>query len=242
VGVLYGTRWDRNPDGSLVLDAYGFPQMAADPGVIGDPNPRWRMGLINTFRYENLTLSVLLDFKQGGDVWNGTKGATYYFGTHGDQEWWTTISAQQASTLINYDAETPDQSIAAGSQKYIRNADGTVSFRGYVHDFGAGEVLVDESYFRNGPGSSFTGPAETFVEDGSYVRLREVSLSYLFPLHALGLQSMTVRVSGRNLALWTDYSGTDPETNLTGPTNGQGLDYFNNPSVRSWVLSLQVDY
>ena len=61
-------------------------------------------------------------------------------------------------------------------------------------------------------------------------------------LHALGLQSMTVRVSGRNLALWTDYSGTDPETNLTGPTNGQGLDYFNNPSVRSWVLSLQVDY
>jgi hypothetical protein len=69
-----------------------------------------------------------------------------------------------------------------------------------------------------------------------------VSLSYLFPLHALGLQSMTVRVSGRNLALWTDYSGTDPETNLTGPTNGQGLDYFNNPSVRSWVLSLQIDY
>jgi TonB-linked SusC/RagA family outer membrane protein len=242
VGVLYGTKWDRHPDGSLILDAYGFPQMAADPGVIGDPNPRWRMGLINTFRYENLTLSVLFDFKQGGQVWNGTKGATYYFGTHGDQQWWTTLTAQQASTLINYDGETPDQSIAGGSTKFTRNADGTVSFRGYIHDFGGGPVVVDESYYRNGPGSGFTGPAETFIEDASFIRLREVSLSYLLPLPALGLQSLTVRLSGRNLALWSDYTGTDPETNLTGPTNGQGLDYFNNPSVRSWILSLQLDY
>ena len=50
-----------------------------------------------------------------------------------------------------------------------------------------------------------------------------------------------MRLSGRNLALWTDYSGIDPETNLTGPIGvGRGVDYFNSPNTRSWVIALQL--
>ncbi|OYV56867.1 MAG: hypothetical protein B7X00_00075 [Legionella sp. 21-45-4] len=101
---------------------------------------------------------------------------------------------------------------------------------------------LGESYYYDGPGSGFTGPAEQYVEDGSYVRLRELSLSYSIPLSTIGLQSVHLSVIGRNLALWTKYTGVDPEANLTGPTNGQGLDYFNNPSVKTWIFSIAVNY
>jgi hypothetical protein len=130
---------------------------------------------------------------------------------------------------------------------FVKNTDGTYSFRGYVTNFdpsnSAPDVIVDQSWFTLGPGSSLTGGAsEQFVEDGSYVRLRQVSLSYLLPLSSIGFQSLQISLIGNNLALWTKYDGADPEVNLTGPTNGQGLDYFVNPSVRTWVLSLQVNY
>jgi TonB-linked SusC/RagA family outer membrane protein len=241
-GVLYGTRWDRKADGSLNLDASGFPQTATEDGIIGDPNPNYRMGIINTFRFERFTLSVLVDIKQGGDVWNGTKGALSYFGTAGYQNWWTTISATDAANLLNYNGQTVVAMSAAGRKAYVHNSDGTYSFRGYVKDFGGGRVIIDQSYFTSGPGSGFTGPAEQFVEKASYVRLRDVTLSYTFPLQFVGMQSATISVTGRNLKLWTDYTGNDPESNLTGPSNGQGLDYFNNPTTRSYILSIQLEY
>jgi len=241
-GVLYGTRWDRKADGSLNLDANGFPQEATTNGVIGDPNPNYRMGIINTFRYQRLSLSVLVDIKQGGDVWNGTKGALSYFGTAGYQNWWSTVSAADAASLKNYVGQTLVQMAAAGNKAVVANADGSYSFRGYVNNWGGGRVLVDQQYFTSGPGSGFTGPAEQFIEKGSYVRLREVSLSYTFPLQFVGMQSATVTLTGRNLKLWTDYTGNDPESNLTGPSNGQGLDYFNNPTTKSYILSIQLAY
>jgi TonB-linked SusC/RagA family outer membrane protein len=259
IGVLYGTRWDRQkdsngniiPGSSMVLDANGFPQIAATPGVIGDPNAKWLMSITNTFRYKRITLSFQIDIKHGGDVWNGTKGALAYFGKAGDQNWWTTISAAQATTLKNYDGYTVAEmeqgldwgvTLPANSGAFRRNSDGTYSFRGYVTDFGGGPVIIDESYFYDGPGSGFTGPAEQFIENGSYVKLRQVTLSYLLPLSEFGIESVEFSVTGRNLGLWTDYTGVDPETNLTGPTNGQGLDYFNNPSIKSWIFSLKFNY
>jgi hypothetical protein len=51
-----------------------------------------------------------------------------------------------------------------------------------------------------------------------------------------------VSLTGRNLALWTDYTGVDPETNLTGVSNGRGLEYFNNPSTRSYIFSIRFNY
>jgi hypothetical protein len=193
----------------------------------------------------DFSANVLFDFSQGGDVWNGTKGALYFFGAHGDQDWWTTISADEANTLRNYFGDTVAENAEFGWGAAKRNADGTYSFRGYVHDFGAGPVVVDEYYYRIGPGSGFTGPTEQWIEDGSFVRLREVTLGYNWrdqTVQRLGLNSINFSLTGRNLLTWTNYTGIDPETNLTGPTNGQGLDYFNNPFTRSYQFSVRINY
>jgi hypothetical protein len=98
-----------------------------------------------------------------------------------------------------------------------------------------------EEYLGNG----FNGPFTQFVEDAGYVKLRDVSLSYTFDSQALrrrfGLSSLNLTVSGRNLKTWTNYTGIDPESNLTGQSVGRGLDYFNNPQTRSWVISVNLN-
>ena len=257
VGVIFGTHWLRTGDsantanglpitsGKLILDGNGFPQVGASDAVIGNPNPKWRGGFGNTFKFQRATLNVLFDIKVGGQVYNGTEAALDYFGRYGDQNWWTKITADQATNLKNWAGQTVAEMVASGDygNSYVKNADGSYNFRGYVTNYGAGDVIVDQAWFTEGPGSALTGGAsEQWVEDGSYVRLREVSLSYLFPLNTLGLESLQISVIGRNLALWSKYKGQDPETNLTGPSTGQGLEWFDDPSVKTWILSLQVNY
>ena len=95
-------------------------------------------------------------------------------------------------------------------------------------------------------GGGFNGPGKQFVEKGTRTRLREVSIGYSINgakfKAKTKLQSIDFSISGRNLALWTKYTGIDPETNLTGPSNGRGLDYFNNPSTRSYFFTIKINY
>jgi TonB-linked SusC/RagA family outer membrane protein len=240
-GVIYGSKWARKADGNLNIAANGFPQGSVSLGVNGDPNPNYRMGIINTFRYQRLSLGVLVDIKQGGVMWNGTKGALCYFGTHGSQNWWNTVSAADATNLRNFAGQTLAQLAAGGSKSSVKNPDGTYSFRGYVNDFGGGRVIVDQSWFVQGLGGLY-GPSEQWLEDASYVRLREITLSYRLPLQFVGMQSVTFSITGRNLKTWTDYTGNDPEGNVFGPSNGQGIDYYNNPTTKSWIFTIQLSY
>ena len=284
-GVLFGNRWRRAPAGctestpqvsceplsqaeidagfvvaadNRVIGADGFPIQASQQGIVGDPNPDWRASIGNTLRFKDLSLNALVDFSIGGDVWNGTKGALSFFGRAGYQDWWTTISADEANSLTDWfgttvaercdsDGDGIGGSGAGGCEvgDVALNADGSYTFRGYVEDFGNGPVVINQYYFWNGPGSGFTGPSEPFIEDASFVRLRELTLSYNLRssfIQRLGLSSINFAATGRNLWLSTDYTGVDPETNLTGPSNGQGLDYFNNPATRSYQFSLRFTY
>ena len=248
MGELWGNRWARNEDGSYKVDANGFATLG-DQGVIGDPNPQWRGGLNLNFRYKGLNLNVLLDHVHSFDVWNGTKGALYSYGTHRDTEQMTTVTATQAAALkvfqINAGGSAYQQATTVAT-RYRPNADGSYTFRGRVGNFGAGDVALDEGWYQAGLGNGFNGPAEQFVERVNITRLREVSLNYSFTqpwVHSITrMSSIDLAVTGRNLYLWTNYSGIDPETNLTGVTNGRGLDYFNNPSTRSILFSLKLTY
>ena len=56
-----------------------------------------------------------------------------------------------------------------------------------------------------------------------------------------GMSTLDVRVAGRNLALWTDYTGIDPESNLGGAVAARGNDYFNNPQTRSFVFTFSFN-
>ncbi len=111
---------------------------------------------------------------------------------------------------------------------------------------GAGDsVVIGEAWF-GGLGAT-GGPITTRLEDGTFTRLREISVSYSFRggwVRKLGgIEQIDVKVSGRNLGLWTRYSGLDPEINLGGAQNAnRGIDWFNAPLSRSWVVQATLHH
>ncbi|MCB0494126.1 MAG: SusC/RagA family TonB-linked outer membrane protein [Cyclobacteriaceae bacterium] len=227
LGVLWATRAQRNDDGSLVLDANGFPQIDPDQGVVGDPNPDWRGGLGLTTSYKGLSLNVLFETFQGGDYADRTRFVLYQFGTHAD--------------VGNEVTLTQDVVNSAGT---VFTAGTTV--RGNIEDFGAGPVLKDEQWYTSlGGGLGGSAINELAISDGSWTRLREISLSYKLNnafVKRMKLTSVDLGITGRNLKLWTDVKGIDPEINQSGVDSGFGIDYFTNPSTRSWLFSIKVNY
>jgi TonB-linked SusC/RagA family outer membrane protein len=226
VGVLWGGKWARDESGKLILDANGFPTAADKEGVIGDPNPNWRGGVVNTFSWKNLSLSFVVETMQGGQMWSGTRGVLYNFGTHADVG-----NEQTAPTNIK---DYTGKVIPAGTK-----------FRGNIQDFGAGPVALTQPWYTS-LGGGFGPVSEQFVYDASWTRLRELTIAYTLRSEGFRkltkLQSVEFSATGRNLMVWTPFVGIDPETNLTGASNGRGLEYFNNPSTRSYLFTLRINY
>ena len=206
------------PAGALFIAGDGFPIVDPTTRIMMDPFPEWTGSVRSGVTlWGKLQLTGLLDVSQGGQVWNGTKGALYHFGTHRDTE----IRGQTRTfgrdimpgPVAGPGAETP--------------------------------VVIDLDWF-TGLGSGFGPVVTNFVEDASWVKLRELSAAYSFDQpfvrNTTGLTSIDVRLAARNLKTWTDYTGIDPETNLGGAEVSQrGIDYFNNPQTRSFVLTIGLN-
>lgn len=219
-GSIFGNDWKRDANGNiLIVDDpnawnYGYPESAEDETNLGNVMPDWTMGINNNISWKGVSLSFLFDIKKGGKMWNGTKGAMYFFGTHKDTE-----SRGDGAVYV---------------------FEGVKMSNGQPNDI---KVAKDINWYRNGEGSGFTGPAGQFVESTDWVRLRELTLSYQLSRSLLNktfLNSAELFVTGRNLWLSTPYTGVDPETSLIGAGNGQGLDYFNMPGVKSYTIGLRL--
>ncbi len=84
---------------------------------------------------------------------------------------------------------------------------------------------------------------EEFVEDGSFVKLRELALSYDFKPPIDGIENVQLSLVGRNLISWDDYSGWDPEINTAGQSNGvRGFDFAGVPIPRTYQLGINVSF
>lgn len=212
------------PAGALYIDDGTFSS-TGQPGfpvpdysttrVMGHPEPDWTGSLRNTFRYKKWTFSGLLDIRHGGQVYNGTRYALIHFGT-------AKATAQRGQTVTFGDDYFKGEKVAGP---------------------GAGTpATLSEEFFRYDYGFAVgTG----FYEDGSFVKLREISVGYTLDspfIQRVGFSSVDIRVSGRNLHTWTKYTGVDPETNLVGAETGaRGIDWFNNPQVRSYLISITLN-
>jgi TonB-linked SusC/RagA family outer membrane protein len=204
------------PNGALYVASSGFPVNDPVNRVIGDPNPVWTGSLHSDLHFGKWALSALLDHKQGGVVVNATAGALANFGTS---------KATEARNVMRTFGVDILPGATAGPGK------GT-------------PVQIGQSWY-TGLGSIYSGLAEAYMEDGTYTKLREVSLSYSVTgafVQRAGFSSADLRISGRNLHTWTKYTGMDPETNLAGATAlVQGYDFFNMPQTRSVVFSIALN-
>jgi TonB-linked SusC/RagA family outer membrane protein len=233
IGSLWGIgsqTVDGTVNGKFILDDNGFPQITPTKMILGDPNPDWRGTLGMTARLSNFTVNMLFEHSEGGEYSPRTLWVLRRFGTTKDTENEVTLT------------------------KDLKNVDGKVipsgtTVRGFIKDFGGGDVLLDEAWFRHGIGGGFgDNQAYNFsIKDATFSRIRELSLSYLMKSDAItdmtGLNSLTFTATGRNLFAWyKDLVGVDPGVNVGGIQTGSGLEYFSNPVTKSFLFSVSANF
>lgn len=224
-GVIKGTPYLRDDQGNLLIDpADGSIIASNEQAIIGDPNPDFRLGFINTFSFKGITLSAVLDYRHGGDIFSYTIERYYLRGVTKDTE-----ENREQLHIINGYLGNPD------TQEPYYDANGNKIPNTIV-------VGTNDIYFDNmgDEGSIF---------DGTTLYLREVSLSYSLPkkwLANLPIGSAVISATGRNLWFYSPnlpkYANYNPEVNTLGNANSQGLDYGNPPAVRRFGFNLKLTF
>jgi len=194
-----------------------------DQTFIGNPWPTFSFGFTNTFTYKGFDLSVLLTGAYGNDVYNYLR--------------FTNTNPNNINLGQNLLKETFDYARLQGEG----NATTLVNPGTNVPRISAGDV--------NGNGQRFT---DKYVEDGSYIRIKNVNLSYNLPASLLGRQPVVkgARVSAgvQNLATFTKYKGYDPEVGayvgreVAADRQSIGVDYGRYPLTPVYTFSVGVDF
>ncbi len=224
-GAIWGSQWARNDNGQLLIDSrptlsngaanvnYGLPLIADEDGALGYVQPDWLANIRTGVTFKGLSVNALLDIRHGGDLLNFDRYYTTYYGIAKETE--------NREGTINY---------------------GGVNAPGLPNEGEANnvEVPTNQAYFQS---SRFGQVFENFVEDGSFIKLREVSLGYTLPstfTRRYGVENMSIIGTGRNLWIGTDFTGGDPEGSLAGTGNAQGFYHMVTPNTRSFQLTLQL--
>ena len=222
-GAIVGTNFVYL-DGKKVVGEDGFYLRTDNEEVIGNINPDWNAGIKNTLRYKGLSLSGLIDIQQGGDIYSvNTK--------HG----WSTGLYEETAGLND-----------KGNPKRDPVSDGGgILFPGTVYEDGTPNTTYVEC---NEWGTAFNydySPTARYVLDASYVKLREVALSYNIPQTILSksfIKNVSFSVVGRNL--WIISKKTkhfDPEA-ATSAGNQQGIEDGAYPATRSFGFDVKVAF
>ena len=191
-----------------------------DREVIGNANPKLYGGMTNTLTWKGFDLSIFLNFSIGNKVYSANK--MYY--TKFNNQWRNTLKDEALSrfTVMNAKGE------------YIFNDPVQLAEvnrnRNYVSIEGSSDL-----YFHSG-----------YVEDGSFLKINNISLGYTLPRELtkkIKLSTVRFYATGYNLHTFTKYSGYDPEVN-TYPNNGltPGIDWGAYPSSISFVFGANIAF
>jgi outer membrane receptor protein involved in Fe transport len=231
--TIWGSQWLKDSNGNIIIDAAsGYPTSATPYGPVADYEEDFKLTVNNSLSFKGAYLNFLLEWKKGGQMYNGTIAAMNYFGTSKE-----TASRETATTVYKgvYGYENADGSIT------YTDGDGNDATAPVVNTT---EIALDQDWYTAGPGSNFgTGPTENFIQDADWLRLRELTIGYNLPAkltQKFFVQQLGIYFTGYNLFLSTPYEGVDPETSLMGTGNAQGLDYFNMPGVKSYTFGIKL--
>ncbi len=226
-GAFFGKSYQKAPNGERLYTPTG-DTMLSEEQVLGNYNPDWMTSLNNNFTYFNLSLSFLLDFRYGGLIYNEIERKLNFLGL-------------SEATVLN-------------------DREGLVPHGVFLAEDGSYQWLTSD----NIPGGGQSGKAywETQMEetvpenvliDDTYLKLRELRLSYNLPkkwMDKTFMNSLTLSVVGRNLAVWSKVKHIDPETFgvasernvFGGQIKVPGYANAKVPSVRSYGFTLNCKF
>lgn len=220
--TITGYHYLRNKNGDILINpATGIPLTESSFTIIGDRNPDFTLGTLNSIRYKNFNLNFLWDLKVGGDIFNAT-------------EMYLTLTGKSQKTADRKTARIVKGVLNDG----LQNSDNPTP-----------NNIVITPYFSNAYYTSM--PEEEFVQhDVNWFRLRDVTLTYSFPQTFLRntkyIKSLSVFATGNDLVLFTNYAGADPATNgntaASGGVGGVGFDYGNLPTPRAFNFGIRAGF
>jgi outer membrane receptor protein involved in Fe transport len=232
-GNLYGTSYQRyypageaptnnryvDRDQPLLIGANGFPVRNTNQLVLGNAQPKWIGGIRNTFSYKGISLSVLVDARWGVDQYDQFHN---YLSAFGKLDY-----SENRNDVVVFDGVLADGTPNT-KEVFLGQAVGPDGV-----DYGQGFYRV---YHRT--------TSENFVKDASFIKLRNVSLSYALPktwLQKTPFQSVSVSATVNNIILWTPWITFDPESFSSGAGgNATGFSGLTYPSTMSTLFSLQL--
>jgi hypothetical protein len=224
--AIYTAVWARSPQGEIIHGANGFPQPDPISRKVGHSDPSWIYGVQNTFRYKNISLSVLVDGRVGGKLYSTTIQKMYWGGTHpntvnADRD---RANAGEASYL------SPGVVLTGGTVEYDKNGDIISDTR----TFAPNETRINYiSFAKSFYSGSVTEPG---YYDATFLKLREVVLTYNLPakwLNKVFIKDASVSFIGRNLLLWSGIDHIDPDP---------GEDNLQTPSARNVGFNINLSF
>lgn len=215
-GSFFGAGFLRDPGGRVVVDeATGYPVTDPVAKTYGSIQPKYMASLLNAFSYKGFTFTFLFDARKGGVFYSRTRSLQTFVGT-------------DPRTLYN-DREAfvvPNSVIQTGDGKFEPNTTPVLNAQDYWTNYVADNAIEQ-------------------LMDASFIKLRELSISYRLPkrwIQKWPVSTIQVGLSGRNLFLWTPSENTyvDPEASSFGTGNIQGFEYGTIPSIRSYGANLKL--
>ena len=215
--ALTGEFYLRNHQGKLLIDpSTGLP-IRSTAFIDGgyDRQPDFTIGLSNTFRYKSFSLDFLLDIRKGGDIFNAT-------------EHYLTVRGLSMRTLDRDKPRVIDGVLRDGKENTASPTPNNIVIT----------PSTDPNYYLD-------MSEELFIEKNiNWLRLRNVTLSYVLPQHVV--RNASVFVTGTDLFLLTNYTGLDPVVNgntaAVGGAGGVGIDFGNFPIPRGIDFGLRVAF
>ena len=222
LALIEGNVPKRDPNGNIIVDSDGIPVASPIKEVYGDTQYDYTLGISNNFSYKGVSFGFTLDSRQGGLMYSRTAGITRFTGN-------------SITTLLN----DRQAFIVPGSVVEVVGTGGETT---YIENTIAVTDAQYNSYF------SASANDRANVIDKSYIKLREVTLSYSFPDYIIGrtpFKELSITLIGRNLLLFTPESNQfiDPENSTFGTDlRGQFGEFGSNPSTRSLGVTFKARF
>ena len=215
--VIYGNAYVRDDKGRILVDedpsslTYGMPMQAPEK-VLAKVAPDFIAGASTDVTFRGLTLSAVLEWKQGGHMYHGSN---YCFDMYG------------------VSAKTNDRTSTFVFDGYKVNGEKNDIVRGGINDPDAYETLYSDVLGEI---------SEAAIYGNSFVKLREVALKYSVPETIIPKVQVSLSAFARNILLWSELDNFDPESSQgTGNMTG-GFERFSLPQTKSFGFGVEVKF
>lgn len=230
----YGTALGTVQPGALKfkdLNGDGVVDINNDRKIIGNPNAKFTGGLNQQFTYKNWDASIFVNFSYGNDIYNANKIEF----SNGFTPNSNLLDIMQGRWRV----VTP----AGQTAQYISSTNQIIGIApAELSALNANATIWQPA---RGTGAAAFIPHSWAIEDGSFLRINNLTIGYSLPVKQLaGIKMSKLRfyLTGNNLAVFTSYSGYDPEVSVRNSPLTPGLDYSAYPKSRSFIFGVNASF